>query len=695
MQPIEAISSDTSHNLAKLLSKCIRTNDLKLGSLIHSRLIKTALKFNTFLANRLIDMKSYGLFQKNARQCGDEFLIDEFTVVGVVNACACLGVLRLLRELHGFATVIGVRFNLVVCNALIDAYGKCGKPEYSYSVFCQMHETDVFSWTSMLVAYIRASRLEDACSLFDNMPVRNVVAWTALIMGFAQNGEGEKALCIFKEMLEEGIVPSASTYVSVLSACADIPIIEKGKQVHGHIFRYTCLIDLHNVFVVNALIDMYCKCGDMISAMTLFGRLDGKDRVTWNSIIIGFAQNGNGEMSLFMFDKLIEAGTKPNHVTFLGVLSACSHCGLLSEGFHYLHSMEREYGIVPQLDHYGILIDLLGRKNRLWEAAELIKGAPWGTNNIGMWGASGCLQAAGRWDDARSLRRYMDNRGLVKEAAYSWIEIKNIRHKFVSKDQSHSRSEEIKELLTKLIDPMKDVGYVVIVLSHGPVSYHNRSVFYEPLASGLKIPFPASKCFSRKKSGFNNSKASPSNSHSGGHGNHGYGNFGDQTGNHLANNISKDHPDQTQVASTSHEVNNAFVTKGHTFTDGAYKQIMNMLGKDDKDMKQAKLTDPAYLEVVVPEDCPPVVPVVAEIGDEPAEILPNIDNSVDTADSLQQDEEAEIGQQPNIKSTALRNPQLLSKLKVVLERVKQEAQCASLKERAPEQRNRQRLYTSG
>ncbi|PHT40971.1 hypothetical protein CQW23_19825 [Capsicum baccatum] len=331
--------------------------------------------------------KAMGFFNRMGKRYGYEFLIDEFTVVDVVNACACLGVLKLLRELHGLAIVVGVRFNLVVCNALIDAYGKCGKPEYSYSILCRMHETDVFSWTSILVAYIRASRLADACTLFDSMPVRNVVAWTALITGFTQNGEGDKALCVFKEMLEEGIVPNASTYVSVLGACADIPLIEKGKQVHRHIFRYTRLIDLHNVLVANVLIDMYCKCGDMISAMTLFERLDGKDRVTWNSIIIGFAQNGHGEMTLCMFDKMIEAGTKPNHVTFLGVLSACSHCGLLSEGFHYLRSMEREYSIVPQLDHYGILIDLLGRKNRLREAAELIKGAPWGTNNIGMWGA--------------------------------------------------------------------------------------------------------------------------------------------------------------------------------------------------------------------------------------------------------------------------------------------------------------------
>nr|XP_009761483.1 PREDICTED: pentatricopeptide repeat-containing protein At4g19191, mitochondrial-like isoform X3 [Nicotiana sylvestris] len=246
---------------------------------------------------------------------------------------------------------------------------------------------------------------------------------------------------------------------------------------------------------VNALVDMYSKCGDMISAMRLFERLDGKDRVTWNSIINGFAQNGNGVMSLFMFEKMIEIDTTPNHVTFLGVLSACSHCGLLSEGFQYLHSMERKYDIVPQLDHYAILIDLLGRKNMLGEAADLIKRAPWGRDNIGMWGAllgacslhgnlklarrvaenlfelepdnaaryimlSNIYAAAGMWGDARTLRRYIYDRGLVKETSYSWIEINNIRHKFIAKDKSHSQLEEIKELLLKLVDPMKDVGYI-------------------------------------------------------------------------------------------------------------------------------------------------------------------------------------------------------------------------------------------
>lgn len=565
MQPSEAMSAEPVHHFARLLSNCIRTNDLKLGRLIHSRLIKTALTFNTFLANRLIYMyskccsieyaqqafnelsdkntqswntmlsaysqkglfektfqmldvmpdpnavsynsiisslthhgfprKAMGFFKRMQTQCGSGFLIDEFTVVSVVNTCAGLGSLHLLRELHGLATVIGVRFNLVVCNALIDAYGKCGKPGYSYSIFCQMRETDVFSWTSLLVAYIRASRMPDACSLFDHMLIRNVVAWTALITGFAQNGEGDKALCTFKEMLEEGIVPRASTYVGVLSSCAGIPLIEKGKQVHGHIFRCTCLIDLHNVFVVNALVDMYSKCGDMISAVRLFERLDGKDRVTWNSIINGFAQNGNGVMSLFMFEKMIETDTTPNHVTFLGVLSACSHCGLLPEGFQYIHSMERKYGIVPQLDHYAILIDLLGRKNMLGEAADLIKRAPWGRDNIGMWGAllgacrvhgnlklarrvaenlfelepdnaaryimlSNIYAAAGMWGDARTLRRYIYDRGLVKETSYSWIEINNIRHKFIAKDKSHSQLEEIKELLLKLVDPMKDAGYI-------------------------------------------------------------------------------------------------------------------------------------------------------------------------------------------------------------------------------------------
>ena len=181
-----------------------------------------------------------------------------------------------------------------------------------------MVERDIVSWTSMVVAYARASRLDDAYLIFQQMTVKNTVSWTALIAGFAQNRQGDEALNLFEQMLEEGIVPSAYTYVSVLSACADLTLIERGKQVHGYITRSISSSYINNLFLSNSVIDMYCKCGDMTSAVRLLKTSKGKDIVTWNVIITGFAQNGHGHESLSVFKRMLNAKVMSNHVTFLG-----------------------------------------------------------------------------------------------------------------------------------------------------------------------------------------------------------------------------------------------------------------------------------------------------------------------------------------------------------------------------------------
>ncbi|GFQ02007.1 pentatricopeptide repeat-containing protein at1g20230 [Phtheirospermum japonicum] len=535
MQSNEKINNDLQNHYRTLFSNCIKTKNLKLGRALHSQLIKTSFILNTFFTNRLIQIyakcNSLDCAQKtfddltfknthswntmiaaysetsrfeNARRLLDEMpepnlvsynsiissfgrngfyqeainlfrgiqernqnaiLMDEFTVVGLTNACASLAALELLRQVHGVSIVMGLNFNVVVCNALVDSYGKCGVPESSYRIFSQMEE-------------------------------KNVVSWTALITGLAQNGEGERALSYFRKMQDEGLIANDMTYVSALSACADLAVIGRGKQIHCRVIRVRSGSVFDNVFVVNALIDMYSKCGEMTSSMRLFERLEKKDIVTWNSLITGFAQNGHGAASLAIFSKMVRENVRPSEVTLVGVLSACSHSGLESEGLRYFEMMVKKFGLTPRSDHCAILVDLLGRKNRLTEALEVIEKARNGSEHIGMWGAllatsrvhgnlelatraaealfelepentgryvmlSNIYAMAGRWDEARRIRRVMDEMGLKKEAGYSWIELKDARYMFVAEDMFQPKLDDIRELLRNLVKQMKgDDGYM-------------------------------------------------------------------------------------------------------------------------------------------------------------------------------------------------------------------------------------------
>lgn len=422
-----------------------------------------------------------------------DHFFDKFTVVGVGTACANVGALKSLCQLHGAAIVSGLEFNVIMSNVMIDAYGKCGDAEVSRELFDRMGTRDVISWTSLVVAYASSHRLEEARLTFDRMPERNAVSWTALISGYEQNGEGEAALGLFGRMMEEGVGPTPYTLVSVLSACAGLGLIARGKQVHAFLIRRCHGLDSFNIFTSNCLIDMYAKCGDMASAATVFDAMPERDIVSWNSMVTGFAQNGHGKQSLAVFEQLLKAGITPNHTTLLGVLSACSHAGLVLEGRQFLDSMEKKYGVQPRPEHYAAFVDALGRNCQLEEAMEFIKDlhSKHELGSVGTWGAllgacrvhgklelaeraaeylfelepenggryvmlSNIYAAAGRWDDVQQVRLLMKGKGFRKDPGFSWIDLRSNKHVFVADDTSHKQTGEIYELLALLVDQMKE-----------------------------------------------------------------------------------------------------------------------------------------------------------------------------------------------------------------------------------------------
>ncbi|KAI8543268.1 hypothetical protein RHMOL_Rhmol08G0203800 [Rhododendron molle] len=205
--------------------------------------------------------------------------------------------------------------------------------------------------------------------VFDEMPERNAFSWIALITGYTHNRKFREAIQVFRDMQAAGAQPSGVTMVGVLSACAHLGALDQGKRIHDYI---VCNRLRLNVFVGTALLDMYDKCGVVDEAEKVFGAMREKNVYTWNVLISGYAMNGQGEAALQGFDKMILENIRPDEVTFLGILCACSHQGFVDVGRRHFISMKEEYNLKPQIEHLGCMVDLLGRAGFLDEAQELI-----------------------------------------------------------------------------------------------------------------------------------------------------------------------------------------------------------------------------------------------------------------------------------------------------------------------------------
>ncbi|KAK7258262.1 hypothetical protein RIF29_32842 [Crotalaria pallida] len=482
-------------SMASILSACGSVKVLETGLQFHCLSVKLGLETNLFAGSSLIDMYSKCGAIEDAREIYSS--MPEWSVVSMNALIAGYALndtkeaINLLHEMQ----VLGLKPSEITFASLIDACKGSPKVILGMQIHCAvlkrglLHGSE-FLGTSLLVMYMDSERIADANILFSEFSnLKSTVLWTALISGHAQNDCSDEALNLYREMRDNNILPDQATFVTVLRACALLSSLQDGKAIHALIFHTSFDLD---ELTSSALVDMYAKCGDVKSAVQVFEELGIKKTViSWNSMIVGFAKNGYAESALKVFDEMTQSRIKPDDVTFLGMLTACSHAGWVFEGRRIFDVMVNCYGIEPRVDHYACMVDLFGRWGFLKEAEELIdkldvepNAMVWsnllgacrihGDDKRGQRAAKNLIElepqnsspyvllsnmyaSTGHWDEAKSLRRAMIQKDIQKMPGCSWIAVGQKTTSFVAGDNtSHPNSDEISQALKHLTALMKD-----------------------------------------------------------------------------------------------------------------------------------------------------------------------------------------------------------------------------------------------
>lgn len=507
-------------SLSLVLKACSRLGMVREGMQVHGLLRKMGIVLNLFLQNCLIALYVKSGCLGFARQVFDRAeKRDSVSYNSMIDGYVKHGFIDLARELFdsmpmeeknliswnsmisGYAQLDGglkvsrqmfdemPNRDLISWNSMIDGCVKCGRMEEAQALFDTMPQRDVVSWASMIDGYAKQGEVELARTLFDEMPVRDVVVCNAMMAGYVQNGYFMEALKIFHEMQsEKNLSPDEATLLIVLSAAAQSGLVKNGVAIHHYIVR--------NKFYLGrklgvALIDMYSKCGHIQNAMSVFYDIKGKIVDHWNAMIGGLAIHGKGELAFGLLMEVERTSLEPDDITFIGALNACSHAGLVKEGILCFELMRRVHKLEPKLQHYGCIIDILGRAGHLEEATKFIEEMPIEPNDV-IWRTllsackshmnfnigepvaerlimldshnsssyvllSNMYASLGMWNDVSRVRMMMKRRKLKKIPGCSWIEVKGNFHEFFVQDKSHPQFTEIYSLLDNLSTPNSEI----------------------------------------------------------------------------------------------------------------------------------------------------------------------------------------------------------------------------------------------
>ncbi|KAL5159533.1 Pentatricopeptide repeat-containing protein [Glycine soja] len=367
-----------SVTITTAISSCARLLDLNRGMEIHEELINSGFLLDSFISSALVDM--YG-------KCGHlEMAIEIFeqmpkkTVVAWNSMISGYGLkgdiiscIQLFKRMYNE----GVKPTLTTLSSLIMVCSRSarlleGKFVHGYTIRNRI-QPDVFVNSSLMDLYFKCGKVELAEKIFKLIPKSKVVSWNVMISGYVAEGKLFEALGLFSEMRKSYVESDAITFTSVLTACSQLAALEKGKEIHNLIIEKK--LD-NNEVVMGALLDMYAKCGAVDEAFSVFKCLPKRDLVSWTSMITAYGSHGHAYGALELFAEMLQSNVKPDRVAFLAILSACGHAGLVDEGCYYFNQMINVYGIIPRVEHYSCLIDLLGRAGRLHEAYEILQQNP-------------------------------------------------------------------------------------------------------------------------------------------------------------------------------------------------------------------------------------------------------------------------------------------------------------------------------
>lgn len=513
--------------MVSAISACAKLGDLDLGNSVCAHIQESRLTFNAVMVNALVDMSMKCGDIEMAKQlfddCTDRNLVlyntilsnyvrlgkekealdmfcelleqgpapDRVTMLSAIAASAELGNLSFGRQCHAYVLRNGLESWDNIGNAIIDMYTKCCKQKWACRVFDRMSNKTIVSWNSLIAGFVRNGDVESAQSMFYEMPKRNLVSWNTMIRALVQESCFNDAIELFRIMHNEGVRADRVTMMSVASACGYLGALDIAKWTYTYVGKYGIQCDMR---LSTALVDMFARCGDPQSAMEVFETMKERDVSAWTAAIGAMAMGGNGVRAVKLFYEMLRQGVKPDEVVFVGVLTACSHAGLVEQGMDIFRNMKGSHGITPQIVHYGCVVDLLGRAGLLDEALDIIKCMPMEPSDA-IWGAllaacrihknekmathvveilsesakektgiqvllSNIYASAGKWRDVANVRMHMKEKGIQKVPGSSSIELNGVVHEFTSDAESHPENALTDSMLQEMNCRLRDSGYV-------------------------------------------------------------------------------------------------------------------------------------------------------------------------------------------------------------------------------------------